>query len=115
MNSKFRNNVVKLLGTLDELEDFVRQVDPDRIPYFVRYLDRMRCNLKTYVTIGCLETENILKVVKRDWSEAKDGILGIPEYSVPDFRNSDEPGDAFKFLEYIMTIDSLIKQEKEQR
>lgn len=115
MNSKFRNNVVKLLGTLENLEGLVRQVDPDRIPYFVSYLERMRCNLETYEKIGCLETENILKVVKRDWIEAKDGILGIPERSVPDFKNSDEPEDAFKFLEYIMTIDSLIKQEKEQK
>ena len=109
MRNISRNDILKLQHELNEFEFFVVERNPDKVPYFVRYIDRMRCNIQTYVTLGYLEVENICKTLQRDWREAKEVFFETPEFTFDALNEEEEKENIFKFFEYVRKIDSYIK------
>ena len=109
MNYISRKDILKLQHELNEFEFFVMERNPDKIPYFVRYIDRMRYNIETYITLGCLDAENIYRTLRRDWKEAKDVFFEIPDYAFDDMDEEEEKENIFRFFDYVRRIDSYIK------
>ena len=105
-----RNDILILLDQLENFESFVKRMSPDNIPYFIRYIDRMKYNIQTYITLGCIEDENFFKTLQRDWKEAKEVFLEIPGFYFQDIYEKDEKEMIFKFFEYVRNIDSYIRK-----
>ena len=112
MKGVSKEDFVKLLNIIEDLEDFLESLALNQTPYFVRFLEQMKCNLKTCITIGYQDWENIDRVIKRDWQEANDTFLGIPGFEMPGKTMEEKIERTFLFFGYIKTIDSIVTGEK---
>ena len=101
-----------MLEELKEFQTFIEDLRPGKVPYFVKYIDRMKYNIQTYITLGCFECENVCKTLKRDWNEAKKVFLETPGFYIQDEEYEKEL--TFRFFEYVRDIDSYVKEEKKQ-
>ena len=112
MKSVSKEDLVPLLNIIEELETFLESLRLNQMPYFVRFLDRMKYNLMTCITIGYLEWENIDVTLKRDWKEANDTFLGIPDFEMPGRTPEEKIERTYRFFGYVKTIDAIVTGEK---
>ena len=110
MGNISRNDILDLLNELESFESFVKRMSPEKMPYFIRYIDRMRYNIQTYITLGSYEVEKISRILQRDWREAKEVFLETPGFYLEDENDEDEKENIFKFCRYVRVIDSYVKK-----
>ena len=111
--ARSKSEMVELMDELVSFENFLSEIRPGQTPYFVRYIDRMKYNLKTCVILDGLQKENVEITLQRDWSEAKNTFLAIPGYYFDDVNELDKE-NTFTFFNYVQTIDTYVKKENEQ-
>ena len=110
MSNISRNDILDLLNELESFESFVKRMSPYNVPYFIRYIDRMRYNIQTYITIGSYEVDKISKTLQRDWKEAKEVFLETPGFYLDEVDDDREKENIFKFCRYVRVIDSYVKK-----
>ncbi|WP_270394811.1 hypothetical protein [Mediterraneibacter massiliensis] len=74
-----REELLPLCAALKEMTVFLEKDAKNRKPYFYRFLNAMENNIRIGMYFSAEDTEQLGKILVRDWSAANDKIVGIPE------------------------------------
>ena len=103
-----KSELVPLLRKIDELLAFMHSLGLANQPYFVKFIERMKYNIQTCITVRYDGWEQMDRLLKRDWKEANHMLLGIPDFEIPADNSEDKHRLSCQFLELIGVIDMYI-------
>lgn len=106
MKSLKQEEFVPLKCNLEELLDFICELEVREVPYFQRYLERMRDNIELCILVQYESWEKLELILRRDWKEANHKIIGIPDFRICDESMAKKEVLDFRFIELIATIES---------
>ena len=77
-----REELENLREELEELMDFIRNMETGDLPYFYRYFDAMKNNIEIFFWVGEEDTEDIIPVLERDWEASHSVLIGVQNYDI---------------------------------
>lgn len=80
MKTLRKEELLPLKQTIDEVLELIRRQNLKEVPYFMKFLERMRCNLRTCMLVEYEGWEQLEHTLKRDWKEANHIVTGIPAF-----------------------------------
>lgn len=100
-----KNNLEPLKDALEELADFVREMDPAEYSYFYRLVERMGNNIEICMLVREDRWEKLENILKRDWNLVKrmyDDMWKI------DLQNEKE---RYRFLQLLTEIEWYLEEK----
>ena len=69
-----REELEELRGKLEQLTEFIRDMEKGELPYFYHCFDTMKNNIEIYFCVGNDDIDDFMPVLERDWN-ASHGCL----------------------------------------
>lgn len=110
MTSLDREELVPLKESLDELLDFIRELQMEEIPYFYRCLENMKYNLETCFLVQYEGWEQMEQILLRDWSAANHAQIGIPGFDFSAESAAEKAELDCRFIELIANIEGFLRK-----
>ncbi len=80
MKTLRKEELLPLKQTIERALELVRGQNLEEVPYFMKYLERMRCNLRTCILVEYEGWEQLEHTLRRDWKAANHMVTGIPAF-----------------------------------
>ena len=108
MKSLDREDLVPLRKCLDELLDFIHELQMEEIPYFYRCLENMKYNLEICFLVQYEGWEQMEQNLVRDWSAANHAMLGIPGFDFAAESAAEKAELDCRFIELLANIETFL-------
>ena len=108
MKSLDREDLVPLRKCLDELLDFIRELQMEEIPYFYRCLENMKYNLEIFFLVQYEGWEQMEQILIRDWSAANHVLIGIPGFDFAAKSAAEKAELDCRFIELLANIETFL-------
>lgn len=108
-----KNDLISLRKALLDVQQFIRKVKKQRMPYYYLQFDNMINNIEIYLYSDDSDVYMISKILFRDWLNANNELIGIPasEWSCEKAFGNRE--DVYLFLELIANIEVYFQETDE--
>lgn len=101
-----KEELVPLRDCLDELLDFIQELGMSNVPYFCKFVERMKDNLEICILVQYEGWERIEHILRRDWNAANHKLIGIPDFRICEECLSKKEQLDFQFIELTARIES---------
>ncbi len=98
-----KEEVLPLKESIEKLLEFLYDLNLKKVPYFMKFLERMNFNLRTCILVDYDGWEQLEDLLKRDWNEANHAITGIPAFRLP-MNDPDEKKRLEKEFFLLLTV-----------
>lgn len=77
-----REELEELRGKLEQLTEFIRDMEKGELPYFYHCFDTMKNNIEIYFCVGNDDIDDFMPVLERDWNASHRMFIGVQNYDI---------------------------------
>lgn len=103
-----KEELLPLKQTIEKALALIKNLNLKEMPYFMKFLERMRCNLRTCILVEYEGWEQLEYTLKRDWKAANHIMIGIPSFQFPDTCTIDEKRMQDEFKNLVIDIEFYV-------
>ncbi len=103
-----KEDLLPLKQTIEKALEIIRNQNLKEVPYFTKFLERMRCNLRTCILVEYDGWEQLEDTLRRDWKAANHIIIGIPAFHFPNNCTNEQKNVEEEFANLLIDIEFYV-------
>lgn len=108
MKKLMKEELLPLKQTIEKALQFIYDLNLKHMPYFMKYLERMQCNLRTCILVDYEGWEQLENTLRRDWKAANHVVTGIPTFQFPENSLSEKQRLEKEFFTLLIDIEFYV-------
>ena len=101
-----------LRDELEELLNFIREMERGELPYFYRYFHTMKSNIEMFFCIGCDDIADFFPVLERDWKASHMLFIGVQDYDLRKEHPEADPMLCLYFARLVAEVGKYFERGK---
>ncbi|WP_251392171.1 hypothetical protein [Mediterraneibacter agrestimuris] len=108
-----KKELISLRKALMDVQQFIRKIKPQRMPYCYIQFDNMLNNIEIYLYCEDTDIYLISEILFRDWKNANHELLGISASEWNCMKSFGDKGEVYRFWELIAIIEAYFQETNE--
>lgn len=108
-----KKELISLRKALMDVQQFIRKVKQQRMPYYYLQFDNMINNIEIYLYSEDTDIYLISEILFRDWLNANNELIGIPSNEWSCMKTFGDKEEVYRFFELIAIVEAYFQETNE--